>query len=614
MGFTSPSGLLLLAAVPIAALLLLRRLRRRERPAAAFFLLRDLVDALALLPRSFLWRQRLRVALFLLALTCAALAAGGLVLGNADDPPQRVVIVLDHLALRRDAEGRPADWQRVTEAAAGLARNLRTDDRVLVVRPDTGLLGGGPLQPRQAATLIAGLRPSALPSDTAATMDLLALLERIHAPSLVAVVTPSPVRWRPHIADRGPAWRILPVPSAAAGTNHAILDAEVRPDLMRAGRVALFFRVGSLGEPGPATDLGLTVTLDGREIARRSFRLAPGETRAEVFPDLETGAGLLEVALSPTDAFPDDNHFLTPVRERVTVPALLVTEENPPLEAALRALPGLELTVARASAGVPGSKAVVRVYDGVAPPGLAGNLLVVAPPEGMHGIGYRGDLPFPSVVRADTTHFLLQGVSLANLRVRRLLSYEVPSGLEVLASADGRPLIAAGRMGGKSRLVLLAFDPRDTEWVYDPSFPILVANIAAWLAESPEGSRSSFVVGDFLPQDLAGDVRGIVDSAGGRPPAPPGGWGGFRFPAPGRWRIEGRTSQSSGEVVVNLLDESVSASQAPQPPDRPAAPPPPPPAPRPFRAEARNLFLAAALVLLLLEQLVAPPLRAGRLP
>jgi hypothetical protein len=81
---------------------------------------------------------------------------------------------------------------------------------------------------------------------------------------------------------------------------------------------------------------------------------------------------------------------------------------------------------------------------------------------------------------------------------------------------------------------------------------------------------------------------------------------------PGRWRIEGDAPGTTGEIFVNLLDESVSSAAA--------LPDPPPPAgpvrltPRPFRAEASGPLLAVAILLLLAEQFVAPPVRAGRLP
>jgi hypothetical protein len=612
----TPSGLLLLAALLPAAYLLLRRLRRRERPVAAYFLLRDLVGSLPPLPRSYLLRRRLQALLFLAALACAGLAAGGPVLGRADDPPQLSVVVVDTLVPGRDAAARAAAWERLAEAAGRLLRPLRADDGVLVVRSDAGLVGGGVLPPRHAARLIGRERPTMVHGDLGAAADLAALAGRSHAAVTTTILTHAPGRWQPLLAGRDSTWRIVAIapPAPAAGPNRAILDVEVRPDFLRPGRVALFCRTGVFGLPaGQEGEAELTVSVDGRELARRRIPTRPGRPHSEVFPALDAGTGLLEVRISPADDFPADDAFAAPLREAGALPVLLVTEENRPLEAALRAMPGVRLSVARPSAGEGRSPAAVRVYDGSAPREVSGNLLVVAPPEGMPGAGYRGDAPSPRVVRGDPTHFLLSGVALEGLRLRRLPIYELAGGLEVIASADGHPLLAAGRSAQGARLALLAFDPRETGWSYTPSFPILVANLVSWLAEAPAGSRSSFLVGDALPETLAREVRGVSDPSGAPVARPPGGWGEFRFNEAGRWRIEGSGRASSGEVFVNVLDERVSAAMAP--PGGDAAPQPPgEPPERPFRAAAQAPLLIAAVGLLLLEQLVAPKARVGRLP
>lgn len=614
MTLQTPAGLFLLAALLPAAYLLLRRLRRRERPVAAFFLLRDLVDSLPPLPRSYLLRRKLQALIFLAALACAGLAAGGPVLGRADDPPQRAVLLLDTLVPGSDAAGRSASWARLAEVAAGLVRPLRSDDRVLVLRAGGGTVGAGLLSPREAARLIGRERPTLLYAEAAAAVDLAALAEQAHAPSVVAVVTHSPERWRPHLAGRSGAWRLVPVPVPdSAGRNRAILDVEVRPDFLRRGRVALYCRVAVFGPPpGPAEQLVLTVAASGRELARRGFAAVPGEPHVEVFPALDAGTGLLEVGLSPTDSFPADNTFVAPLRAGNEVPVLLLTEENLPLEAALRAVPGVRLTVARPSDGAPEPAAAIRVYDGSAPRTLSGNIIVVAPPEGLPGVGYRGDAPAPRIVRADPTHFLLSGVSVDGLRLRRLPVYEPGSGLEVVASADGHPLLAAGRMAGGARVALLAFDPRETGWSYTPSFPILVANLVAWLAESPVDVRSSFFVGDLLPESLAREVRALSDPAGSGVAKPDGGWGAFTFTEAGRWRIKGASEATSGEIFVNILDERVSAALAPAAAGPGQAVPQEAPG-RPFRADVQVPLLVAAIALLLLELLVAPRARAGRL-
>jgi hypothetical protein len=293
------------------------------------------------------------------------------------------------------------------------------------------------------------------------------------------------------------------------------------------------------------------------------------------------------------------------------VPVELVTEGNAPLEAALRAVPGVDLALstpeeARGGAGR------IRVFDRVPPAGRGGSVLVIAPPQGLPGLPYRGDAVEPREIRAAAAGVLLRGVETAHLRPRRLPILVLPDGVEPVLTADGHPLVAAGRTREGGRLALIAFDPAESGWIRDPSFPILVANLVAWLAEDSPATRSAMLVGERLPGDLGGAVRRLTGPAGAAVPAPPAGWDEFRFPLPGRWQVEG-AGDASGEIFVNLLDERVSAAMAPRAPP-PAAHPDPAPPRRPFRLDARAALLAAAIALLVLERLVAPRLPAGRLP
>lgn len=613
MTFRTPLALLLLAAVPLAALLLGRGLRRRTVRTAAFPLLAGLVDALPLLPRSYVLLRRLQVLLFVAAVAFAAVAAGGPVLGAADDPPRRAAVVIDDLSLWRDADGRLAAWDTLLDEAARVAASFRADDRILLVRTGEGLVGDGPLSPRRAAAAIRELRPTLAPAGRGEAAGLIAAIAGAHDAPFVRIVTPDPGRWAAEVAGRGDAWRIVGVPvPPGPGGNHALLDVELRPDFFTPGRVALFCRVGAFGAgAGGGGPLTLLVTRDGAALAERSFTLGPGETRAEAFPDLDAGSGLLRVEVLPRDRFPDDDLYLAPLRERPALAIELVTEGNAPLEAALRAVPGVELAVGR-TAAASGGTGGVRVFDRVPPPDDRGPLLVIAPPQGMPGLAYRGDAVEPREVRAAGAGSLLRGVSTGHLRPKRLPILVLPTGVEAILTADGHPLVAAGKAPGGSRLALIAFDPAESGWTRDPSYPILVANLVAWLAEDSAETRSSLLVGERLPGGLARAVRALRDPTGAAAVEPAGGWGQFRFPLPGAWRVDGSGPVDGGEIFVNLLDEAVSAAMVP--PDRPA-PAATGDAPiRPFRADARGALLAAAIALLVIERLVAPRRASGRLP
>jgi hypothetical protein len=169
----------------------------------------------------------------------------------------------------------------------------------------------------------------------------------------------------------------------------------------------------------------------------------------------------------------------------------------------------------------------------------------------------------------------------------------------------------AGEGLSGARLAVLAFDPAESSWIYDPSFPILIANILSWLGLQSAGPSSSFRVGDVLEGEFLRGVESIVDPEGRTHPLSAEG-GGFTFPSPGRYRVRGEGVGNSGEVFVNLLSEKVSRRMSDSVdggPERAFSLPP-----LPFRLEIGRMILGAAIILLLAEWLITPAARVGRLP
>lgn len=611
IGFAEPRGLLLLALLPLFVVAMGGLLRRRRREVAAFPLLRDFVDALPAVPRALLLRTRLQRAFLLLAVACLALSAGDVIVGAVDDKPVRAALLLD------DAAGGPRGRAELWGAAAGLVRGFRADDRILLVRSDGSFVTDG-FQPPDVAARAAELpAPPASRSDPEAGASSLAVVERFHRPDLTAIVTPAPELWTPVIPPgRTASWRLIPVERAPAAANNALLNVELLPDLLQRGRFSLFCRVASFAPPGATIPpLEVSVAIGDRTIATRSVAVAPGESRGMHFADLAAGEGLLSVRVAPDDPFPADNVFFSPFRTNPFLEARLVSDANPALEAALRALPGLSLQTGPSGPG--SAPPAVTVYDRSPPADGGGAAVLIAPPRGTPGLAVRGEVSTPRIIEADRAHPLLDGVSFAGLHIGRLPQLVPGPSLKVVARADGYPLVLAGTTAGGRRLAVIAFDPLEANWVYEPSFPILVANLVAWAAQEPGGSRSAFLVGEFLPEDVASRTVAMTDPDGRAIATPPAGWAHHRFEVPGRHRIRGRTPADSGDVVVNLLDEHLSRAAATGGAAgvsaESLAAAMRPTLPRPARHPTATAWLLLGVALLVAERLVAPPRAAGRL-
>ena len=424
-------------------------------------------------------------------------------------------------------------------------------------------------------------------------------------------MTPSAPRWQRLLPADGEMWSIFTPPSAASPPNFAILDVDLLPDLLRPGRASLYCRIGAF-PPGAGIDTPavIAISLDGRTLERREVALSDDGTAGAVFRDLSLSRGLLSITLDPSDSFSADNTFLAPFHDRPFLSAVLVTAGSPALEAALRALPGLDLSVFSPGREPDATEAAVTIFDGQVPGKLAGSTLLVRPFGGLPGLPMRGEAAGVTVVSADGSHPLLDGVSFASLSVRRMPILLPGPGMEVPVRGDGHPLVLAGRSPSGERLVILAFDPVEEGWIYDPSFPILMANAVSWLGLDTRASVSSFRVGDGATAEALGGAVSVEGPFGIRHRF--SGKETYLFPLAGRYRVEGGRVKD-GEVFVNLLNEEVSAAVAP-PAAVPGGTTAPPFTTRPFRLLLHAPFLILGIFLLLLESLVAPPAAVGRLP
>jgi len=341
-------------------------------------------------------------------------------------------------------------------------------------------------------------------------------------------------------------------------------------------------------------------------------RLAAGESRGLTFPGLRPRPGLLEIELTPPDAFPSDNFFRAPVRDRAFLSATLVSAGNRALESALRALPGLDVATVPSAADIKGALPAVAVFDNLAPGGSRSNLLLVRPTRSVDDLVVRGDVQRPGSIEAEAGDPVLEGVSLSGLAVAQMPVYLPAPSFRVVAKAGGYPLIMLGRNPLGRRVAVLGFDPVESGWHYDPSFPVLVANLVAWLGEEAHGVASSFVVGEELGAEVLAGVAEVVDPAGVGHARPGAGWGVFPLALAGRYLLRTGSGAEPLEVHANLLDEQVSRAMAPPAP-APGDRPPPALFPRPFRLELGKPLLALGILLLVFQVALAPRRSHGRL-
>jgi hypothetical protein len=84
-------------------------------------------------------------------------------------------------------------------------------------------------------------------------------------------------------------------------------------------------------------------------------------------------------------------------------------------------------------------------------------------------------------------------------RAARILQTTTPPGFQVLASAEGVPVILAGTWN-RQKTVIWNFDPEDDNIFLDPAFPILLRDTVSWLSRSEEVRIES----PGCPDDMSG--------------------------------------------------------------------------------------------------------------
>ena len=491
MSLLAPAALGLgLLALPIILLYMLR-LRRREQPVSSTWLWRELVrDRAANAPWQRLRRnlllllQLLILAALVLALARPALPLPGLGGGN-------VIVLLDASASMQAADG--AGGTRFDNARATVDRligGLSGNDRLTLIhvgRAPQVLAAASADRPALRRALAAAAPENAAADWAAAFALATGSAQGLSNPRIVIV------------SDGGLPDELPPlpgevsfVPVGRAGDNLALSAQAARPS---GGGADLLVVVDNPGA-APRSAL-LSLYRDGTLYDSRRIELAAGGQSAQTW-SLPGAAGVVEARLAARDGLPDylplDDRAWTLLEAGAERRVLLISEGNLFLERFFAVLPGVELFRATSDEAGPllaeaGPPFDIVVYDGVPlpPRPLPGNVLVFNPqnPVATAETTSAPLLTTTGVFTATTAVRVADDPLLANvdwraLSVAEAQQVEAPT-LETLVEAEGGPLLLAGEVDGR-RVAVFAFDLRASDLPLQIAFPVIMANITAWLS------------------------------------------------------------------------------------------------------------------------------------
>jgi hypothetical protein len=263
------------------------------------------------------------------------------------------------------------------------------------------------------------------------------------------------------------------------------------------GQLEGFARVANTAST--AVDVSVRASADDVPIETRPVHLAPRSDSGMVF-QLPPGTTRFGASIVPGDLLASDDAAQTSVESARQRRVLLVASATSPIAAALRAMPGVTLSVVEpgAYAAGPADGADVVVFEGFLPPQLPRlPIIAIHPPPGAALVSVGGELTSLDVTAADRSSPLLTGVDTTALHVSGAGLAEPPAWGTTVLSAANVPLVVVGQLEGR-RVVVLGFDATLAKIDQTAALPVLVANAVSWVSATPASDSSQHAL-DVTP-------------------------------------------------------------------------------------------------------------------
>ena len=294
--------------------------------------------------------------------------------------------------------------------------------------------------------------------------------------------------------------------------NRGITRLALRRDSAQPDRWRLLTQVTNYSAT-PAKVL-LKLTVNGQSLRQETLSIAPFEAAQAHDGFVWSQGGLLQAEISPGDGLDPDNRAVAylpsfrPVRVAVFTATAAGARELRPV---LASNPYWRTEFVKPG-GSPAAPPEVAIYEGVNPP----------PQNTVNAIWFRsgpragGGTPAGRSVRLvgwNVQHPVTRWVRTHDVSVRNPATLNVQPGDVVLASGEGNPslpLMLAREQNGH-KLLIIGFDPRDSNFPLQPAFPLLMAAGVEWMTHPVDDVTDSAFTGEV---DLPGPASRILSPSG----------------------------------------------------------------------------------------------------
>jgi len=487
IGFDSFSGFILLGLIPLLFWQQRRKSRIREITVSIYpLLVKKWVSEKPASDRRLRLSRRNRLVILSLTIICLTLGINGTHLITSAQRTGTWFIVMDNTQATAGRIGDSTVLSRIRDELRSLAIGLKNRDQytLMVTSPEPQLFSN--LDKKDLLDRLKDVKPSPRTMAVDRILDFAVAVAKEGSFKKILVVSPRSMSWRESIG-----WRdrqiLVPRDDLVLTGNAGITALEAFP--AGGGMYSLYLRVSSARMTREYLDL----LLDDKEGPQKKVRIdleadGSGETYLPQIGLAETG---LTLELDINDNLEEDNSL------RLTGPG---EEKKIHLEingAQRRALRAAISSYERFQIGGPGGQGedhVVRIYDKVVPDKvIEAPTLVVFPTASFDLFELKRIWTTPLRTTFHPVHPAARnGIMFRSFRPTKVLEFNVPENFQVLADAQGVPLIISGISQGH-RVVLWAFDPEDNGLYLDPAFPVMLRDTISWL------NRDQQVSVDFFP-------------------------------------------------------------------------------------------------------------------
>lgn len=493
MSFLTPAAFFLAGLLPLIVLMYLLKLRRIERPVASTYLWRNMVrDVEANAPWQRL-RYNLLMILQLLFLALLILALARPALPGKGIAAQAAIFIVDTSASMGATDVGPSRIEAAKAQARQLIAGLPANAEVTVIEAGqkARVLTANSRDRRQALQAVEGLHAGAGGSDMGVALQLAAAIARRQPDTQTVILSDGNANLPERIAIQG---RVQYAPIGLQDANQAVGLLTLQPAL-KGGRLTAFAQVINYGQQ-PA-QRRVAFYADGQMIDAFDLNLPPAGEQSALAQDILSTTQVIEARLlppenaaTPTDYLAADDQALAVNRPAGPLSVTLVSPGNLFLETGLSLLPGLQVTRVNPGASLPPANlTILDGYTQISGTLPGGALLFIGPLQSTAFFSVTGQLSAPQPRPAAEAGPLLQYVSLDGVNILDAARIPLPGWAspiilaEVVGSAAGErsPLLFAGEIDGR-RVAVLAFDLRRSDLPLQVAFPLLLANLAGWLA------------------------------------------------------------------------------------------------------------------------------------